>query len=326
MILATIVLLISASEGRLLVVNQGDKTMSVVDSATNKVVATLDEKQTTMHGHEVAVSPDGRFAFMPIYGDVGVGGKGLDGRELLQFDLATGAIKARMDFGHGVRPHCVVFEPTKKLLYITTELDRSVTIVDPKSLKIVGKIDTGEDQSHMLAITKNGEKGYVSNVAAGSVSVLDLARRKLIKKVNISRRTQRIALSADDRGAFAGDDSKPRMAVIDTKTDTFSQWIDLPGRPFGSAATRDGKFLLVPIPEKNVVAVVAIESMKVTKLINVPAAPQEMLVRPDGKFAYVAGSRANKVAVIDTKSLEVTATIDVGAGPDGLSWAAGSSN
>ena len=40
---------------RLFVVNQGDKTMSVIDPATNTQVAVIDEHQTTMHGHEAAV-------------------------------------------------------------------------------------------------------------------------------------------------------------------------------------------------------------------------------------------------------------------------------
>ena len=69
--------------GSLLVINQGDKTMSVVDPETNRQIATVDEAQTTMHGHEIAASPDGRTAYIPIYGSSGVGSPGLDGSEML---------------------------------------------------------------------------------------------------------------------------------------------------------------------------------------------------------------------------------------------------
>src|SRR5437016_2872601 len=89
--------LLAAQGPRLLVINQGDKTLSVVDPVTNKLVATIDEQQTTMHGHEVAVGPDQRIAFVPIYGNVGVGSPGLDGVEMLAIDWSTGKVSGRVD-------------------------------------------------------------------------------------------------------------------------------------------------------------------------------------------------------------------------------------
>src|SRR5205823_35068 len=82
--------LIAVQGPRLLVVNQGDKTLSVVDPATNKQVAVIDQRQTTMHGHEIAVGPDNRAVYMPVYGSSGVGSPGLDGSEMVAFDWPTG--------------------------------------------------------------------------------------------------------------------------------------------------------------------------------------------------------------------------------------------
>ena len=309
------------SHGFLLVVNQGDKSMSVVDASTNGVVATIDEAQTTMHGHEVAASPDGRIAFMPIYGSSGVGSPGLDGSEMLVIDLPTRKIVAHVDFGHGVRPHCAVYEPARRLLYVTTELDQTVSIIDPNTFKIVGTVPTGQAQSHMLAISSDGRRGYVSNVGPGTVSVLDLDTRKVVTVIPISRATQRIAISRDDQWVFASDATSPRMAVIRTATNSVSKWIELPGLGYGSATTRDGKKLLVAIPSKDLVAVIDIASMQVERTIMVAKSPQELLVRPDGKYAYVSSSAAKKISVIDLKQYKTTSSIDVGNYPDGLAWA-----
>ncbi len=254
-------------------VNQGDKTMSIVDPTANRQIAVVDERQTTMHGHEIAVGPDNRTVFMPIYGSSGVGAPGLDGSEMLAIDSQTGTITGRVDFGHGVRPHCVVYEPVKKLLYVTTELGNDVTIVDSNTLQIVGKIPTGAPQSHMLVVTCDGKRGYTSNVNPGSVSVLDLEARKLISVIPISAVSQRIAISRDDKFVFTSDQTKPRMAVIATATHAISRWIDLPGSGYGSAATPDGKWLLVPIPKMSLVAVVDLRQMKVAKKIPVETAP-----------------------------------------------------
>ena len=308
------------SGARLLVVNQGDKTMGIVDPATNKEIAVVDEHQDTMHGHEIAVGPDGRTVYMPIYGNVGVGKPGLNGHEMIVIDLPTRSIKGRVDFGHEVRPHCVVYEPVSGMLYVTTELDKAVAVIDPKTLKIVGSIPTMQEQSHMLAITRDGKRGYTANVGPGTVSVLDMVGRKTVKVIPIAGTTQRIALSVDDKWAFTSDQTKPRMAAIDTATNTVARWIDLPGLGYGAAATRDGKWLLVAIQDKDVVAVVDLKTMKVARTIAVEKEPQEMLIRPDGKVAYVAGLVAKKVSVIDLAQWKMVGTIDVGSYPDGLAW------
>lgn len=117
----------------LLVVNQGDTNVSVVDPVAEKEVATIAEKTAGVHGHEVAVSTDGHTAFVPIYGSSGVGKPGIDGHEMLVIDLASREIVGAIDFGHGVRPHCAVLDPASGLLYVTTELDKTVTVVDPKT-------------------------------------------------------------------------------------------------------------------------------------------------------------------------------------------------
>ena len=126
----------------LLVVNQGAKDLSVIDPGKDRQIATISEDMTAMHGHEVAVSPDGQLAYVPIYGSTGVGKPGLDGREMLVIDIPARKIIHHVDFGHGVRPHCVIYNRHDKLLYVTTELDQDVTIIDPRTLKIVGTIPT----------------------------------------------------------------------------------------------------------------------------------------------------------------------------------------
>ena len=304
---------------RLLVVNQGDKTMSIVDPTTNTQVDVVDEQQTTMHGHEIAVGPGG--VFMPIYGNVGVGSAGLDGNEMLVIDWPTGKITGHIDFGHGVRPHCVVFSKATGMMYVTTELDQTISVVSPRSLKIVGTIPTGQPQSHMLAITRDGKWGYTANVSAGTVSVLNIKDQKLVSIIPISKSVQRIALSADDKFAFTSDQTNQKLVVIDTKTNAITKLIDLPGNGFGAAATPNGKWLLVPIPSLGLVSVVDLKKLEVVKNIPVESNPQEMLVRPDGKFGYVASASANKVCVIDLSQWKMTATIKVGKGPDGLAWA-----
>lgn len=308
-----------ASKGFLLVADKGSMSLSIVDPATEREVAVVPEDGNT--GHEVAALPDGKRAFVPIYGNSGVGKAGSDGRLLRVIDLEKRAIVGTVDFGMGVRPHRPVIGPKDGLLYVTTELENSVTIIDPQSLRIVGSIPTGRAESHMLAISSDGRRGYTANVRSGTVSVLDLVARTLIATIPVAPVVQRISLSTDGRWAFTADQTALRLAVIDTSSNSVSRSIPLPGLAYGTAPTPDGRWLIVAMPAVNLVGLVDLSSMRVVRTLEVPKAPQEVLVRPDGKVAYVSCDSSGKVAAIDLQNWTVHKLIDVGPVDDGLAWA-----
>jgi YVTN family beta-propeller protein len=308
------------SHGLLLVDNKGDKTLGIIDPVAGKQLAVIEEEGET--GHEVAASPDGKRAFVPIYGNSGVGHSGTDGQLLRVIDLTTRKIVGTVDFGHGVRPHCAVIGPKNGLLYVTTELDNCVSIIDPATLKIVGTVPTGQAESHMLAISSDGRRGYTANVGPGTVSVLDLEAKKVITIIPISGNTQRISISPDDRWVFTADQTKPRLAVIDTASNMLKSWIPLPGTGYGTAPTPDGHWLVVALNGINKVGIVDLTSQSVVRTLDVPKAPQEVLIRPDGAVAYVSCDASRQVAVIDLNDWKVTNLINAGKSADGLAWAA----
>ncbi|HTL56383.1 MAG TPA: cytochrome D1 domain-containing protein [Candidatus Limnocylindrales bacterium] len=309
----------SSAKGFLLVANKGDHTLGIIDPESCRQVATIEEDGIT--GHEVAASVDGRRAFVPIYGNSGVGHAGTDGRLMRVIDLEQRKIVGTVDFGKGVRPHCAVVNPKTGLLYITTELDNSVTVIDPQTLKIIGTIPTSQPEAHMLAVTRDGRRGYTANVGPGTVSALDLEAKKVIAVIPISATTQRISLSVDDRWVFTSDQTKPQLAVIDTASNKVKGWVAMSGTGYGTAPTPNGRWLVVALPGVNKVAAVDLDSMKVAHEIDVPKAPQEVLVRPDGAVAYVSCDASKQVAVIDLQNWKVDKLIDAGPGADGLAWA-----
>jgi DNA-binding beta-propeller fold protein YncE len=236
-------------------------------------------------------------------------------------DVAAQRVVGKVDFGHGVRPHMPLFGPKDGLLYVTTELDQSVTLIDPKTLKIVGAIPTGQAQSHMLALSHDGRRGYTANVGPGTVSVLDIPGRRTLAVIPISRNTQRISITPDDKWVFTADQTKPQLAAIDTATNKVTRWIALEGVAYGTAPTLDGRWLLVTMPGKGKVAVVDLKTMQVARTVDTPADPQEILMRPGGKVAYVSCVGSHKIAEVDLGTWTVTRTIEDGVNSDGLAWA-----
>ena len=309
-----------SAQSRLLVAVKGTQSLEIVDPASGTVVATVPEGGTT--GHEVIASADGKTAFVPVYGDSGVGRPGTDGKNIAVIDIASKKVVGNVGFDHGVRPHCPVIGPKDGRLYVTTELDKTITIIDPKTLKIVGTLPTGQEQSHMLVLSHDGKRAYTANVGPGTVSVIDVAGRKVLKVIPISGNTQRISITPDDKWVFTADQTKAQMVAIDTAKNEVAKWIPMEGMGYGSTVTPDGRWLLVALPDQNKVAVIDVKTMQVVRSVPVGDYPQEVLVRPDGKTAYVSCMHGGgTVSEIDLGSWKVTRTIQTGSSTDGLAWA-----
>jgi YVTN family beta-propeller protein len=235
-------------------------------------------------------------------------------------DIATQEVTRTVDFGHGVRPHMPIFG-RDGMLYVTTELNQSVSIIDPKTLKIVGAIPTGQKESHMLALSHDGKHGYTANVGAGTVSVLDIPGRKTVTVIPVSGGVQRISITPDDTWVFTSDTTQHRLAAISTANNKVEHWVPIDGQGYGTAPTLDGKYLLVTLMHGSKVAVVDLSTWKVTRSIDVPDDPEEVLVRPDGKFAYVSCVASHQVAEVDLATWKVTRTFNDGPNSDGIAWA-----
>ena len=302
----------------LVVANKGDHTVSILDPATGRRVAVVEESGVT--GHEVAVSPDGRTAYVPIYGNAGVGRAGTDGRTMDVIDVASGKRTATIDFGRPDRPHHPLFGPDGRL-YVTTEITDSIAVVDPPTQTVVRRIPTGQKESHMLALTRDGRRAYTSNVHAGTVSAVDLTGERPPLSIAVCPVAQRIALSVDDALAFTADQEQPRLAVIDTRANAVARWVALPGTAFGTAPTPDGRSLVVTFPGRNEVGLLDLTTMQVTRTLAVPPTPQAVVVSADGARAFVSCDRSGQVAALDLGTWRLERLIESGPMADGLALA-----
>jgi DNA-binding beta-propeller fold protein YncE len=305
--------------GLLLVANQGEHTLMVIEPETGQQLATIP---VGVNDHEVAVSPDGRFAYVPIYGNSGVGKPGTDGRTIDVIDLAKRKRVGSIDLEKPVRPHRAAFGPDG-LLYVSAELANAIYVVDTKNRKVAGYVPTGQTESHMFVISLDGKRAFTSNVGAGSVSVVDLRAKKTLAVIPVAKKVQRIAISADGKRVFTFDQDQPRMAVINTGTNQLERWVQLPAIGFAGEATQDGRALLVVLPSADKVVALSLPEFKLEHTIVVPESPSEILVRPDGRMAYVSCLKVGKVVAINLDTWAVEKSIAAGQGSDGLAWVPG---
>jgi YVTN family beta-propeller protein len=106
--------------------NSGDGSVSVVDVAGKKVVATLDLK--TKHTNRLKFTPDGKLVV--ISDDAG--------GAVVFVDVASRKERKRLNVGKG--PEGTLIQPDGARAYVSLSGDNAVAVIDLKTLEVTGKI------------------------------------------------------------------------------------------------------------------------------------------------------------------------------------------
>ncbi|HEX4272006.1 MAG TPA: hypothetical protein VHZ32_11495 [Rhizomicrobium sp.] len=88
---------------------------------------------------------------------------------------------------------------------------------------------------------------YVANSQGDDVTVIDLPTQKVLTTIKVGPVVHGVCAPADGRHAYVTIESEHALKVIDTKTNTVTGSIALPGQPNECAATNDGRYVVVPL-------------------------------------------------------------------------------
>ena len=139
-------------------------------------------------------------------------------------DMRTRAWAQTWDLQKPLRPHMPMLGGDGTLL-VSTELAQALSIVNLRDGRIVGQIPTGAMESHVFVRTSDHRKIYTANLHGGSISVLDVAARRLVKVIHVSALVNHVALSTDGRWLFATDGKSANVVMIDTANDEITSRI-----------------------------------------------------------------------------------------------------
>jgi DNA-binding beta-propeller fold protein YncE len=307
----------------------GSSGLIAVDKVGNRVLF-LDPvtyaTELTLEGfaprvHELLVSPDRRFAYVPIYGDGIHGDNPHPGHLVARFDLQERRHAGDFSTYPYLAPHGLRWGPQGRL-YCVCENSGVVLEMDPASGTIEHVIAVGSNKAHRLEVLPNGSKLYTENEEDTFASVVDLATRKLTTRIPTPNGCAGIGMSPDGTTVILVDALEPEILVVDTASDEVRATIELDGHEQAAQIARyspDGRYLVVTSFEEPLATVFSAD-LAAQSLLHLGRGPMNMAFHEDGETALIANHNEGSLAVCNLARGEVLRTVHAGVGVEALSF------
>jgi uncharacterized protein (TIGR03437 family) len=301
---------VAHAQGRAYTANFGSNNLSVIDTSSNTLVATVP---LGTQPNSVALMPDGSRAYVTN-----------GGGDVWVLSTSTNAVLAKVVVGG--YPTGIAITPDGTRAYVTKANANAVAVIDTSSNTVIATMNAGTAPGG-VAITPDGKHAYVASIGTNSVLVIDTSSNAVTATVGLGNvGPVGVAITPDGSRVYVLD-AGGNLTVIGTSSNSVAATVTLPGNeisPFGVAISPDGTRAYVTRFAANTIAVIDTSSNTVIAMVPLGAFPNGLAVTPDGKHVYVTtsvdatGEGFGNVSVIDTSTNTVVAKVVVGVTPYGL--------
>ncbi|HYB97235.1 MAG TPA: cytochrome D1 domain-containing protein [Vicinamibacterales bacterium] len=184
------------------------------------------------------------------------------------------------------------------------------------------------------AATPAGDRVFVSNETSGTVSVVDVASRRVVQTIHVGKRPRGIRATTDGRTVYVALSGSPiggpnvdestlpppdrrydGIGVIDVASGSLTRTLKSGTDPEQFAISADGSRLFIANEDAGLASVLDVATGEIIKEIEVGGEPEGVDLSPDGRLVFVTSEEDNQVVAIDTSSLSAIKAIAVGPRP-----------
>lgn len=289
------------------VLNSRDATVSVIDIAAGKVIAT---EPTGKEPHHLFPSVDGKKLWVA----------NAQSDDLIQINPQTGQTVQRIK---GIPdPYQLGFSDDGKwFIAVALRLDRvdlyrHETNGTSDSFKLVKRIPTGKMPSHTVFSADN-KKAYVTLQGDNELIAIDLASQTIVWKTPLGKTPAGLWLTPQGM-VLVGIMGENYVQVVDPAQRTTVKKIITANGAHAFRGRGDGKTVFVSNRDSQTIS--AIDMASLTRMYDIPtlSGPDCMDVSADGKTLWVTNRWARKVSMIDIESKKTLRSIAVGGSPHGV--------
>jgi DNA-binding beta-propeller fold protein YncE len=173
--------------------------------------------------------------------------------------------------------------------------------------------------SGFAASARAGGIAFVVNSNGASISVIDMATQKEVRRIPSLREPHHLIISPDGKSLLVGDTAGNQILFLDPNSGEVQKRLPV-ADPYQLQFSPDAKFLVVNGLKRNQVDVYDAAGMKLLKRFPVVATPSHLTFSPDSSTVFVSLQDSDRLAAFDLRTMTETWTVPVGRTPAGVLW------
>jgi YVTN family beta-propeller protein len=289
---------------RVYVPNEADDTISVIDAASLKVIATLPTGRIPEH-----LTPDWDMSRLYVSNYASPFLSVVDPRKVATADPITAA-----------SPYNLYFSPDGSTAIVMAEDVNRIDFYDRRTWHLLKQLPikwAGIDHADFSA---GGRYLLASTEYAGHVLKVDVVTMSIVGDVAVGGLPIDVKLSPDGSVFFVANQGRHGVSVVDPFQMKEIAFIPTGKGAHGMAISRDTHSLYVSNRLAGTISVIDFATRKVTATWKVGGSPDMLQVSTDGTQLWTGNRFNSTVIVISTATGNVVATIRVGHRPHGLTY------
>ena len=307
-----------AAEQVLLVVHKGTSEVGYY-SLEGKLLAAV---KVGLHPHELAISPDGKFAYVTDNGTMRIENPGKGGNTISIIDIAARQRVGKISTGKYRRPHGLAVDSRTGYLAVTAEAPDHVLHIDPRARRIIRHFDTIGRTSHMVTLPagqSGAEYAFVSNAGMSTVSAVQLTTGQ-VKSIPTGERPEGSVLSRDGKELYVCNRESASITIIDVARQGAIGEIKTGKGPVRIGIVPDGSTLVYALMHDHKIEFADLARRRPVAQVAVDGEPISLSISPDGQFAFAAAETKDTVFVISIPGRKLLRSFQTakGAAPDAL--------
>lgn len=288
-----------APAAKVYVGNFKDNTVSVIDTAAGKVVATVP---VSAGPHGMAITEDGRTVY--VSGDAA--------SSIDVIDTATDKVVKTIDVGK--TPNGIALTPDNRLLLVTVYGEDRVAFVDTSTQTVTATLAV--PKPHTVAVSPDGKLAYVTVQEPGhfALTLIDVPNRSVVRTLALEKTPRDGEFGYDGKAFYFTQAGVSSVQVLDPATDKIAAQIPTGVSPHFVSRPRGSAFGMVVVQGSGELLLFDPATNQPARSVAVGKQPHWATASGDGKTEYVTNEGSNDLTVVDLATGKTT-TIAVGSAP-----------
>jgi PQQ-dependent catabolism-associated beta-propeller protein len=201
-------------------------------------------------------------------------------------------------------------------VYVSSEKDNSISVIDSKSLEVKRSFAVGK-RPRGITFTRDGKYFLVCASDSDTVQVFAAEGDKHLHDLPSGSDPEQFALSPDDARLFIANEDDAVTTVVDFATRQVVKQVDVGVEPEGMAISPNNKLAVTTSETTNMAHIIDAVTYDRIADILVPPRPRHAVFTADSSKLWVSSEIGGTLSIIDiaTKAIEKTITFKV----DGVS-------